>query len=67
LSLQTSVSIPCDDDNPKVWRHTVEVDNTQERWASCDKHREKLLLTGIKIISESKSSNYTQDFEEEEI
>jgi len=45
----------------------VEIDNIQERWASCDKHREELLLTGIKIISESKSPNYTQDFEGEKI
>ncbi len=66
MSLQVLVSIPCNDDNPKVWRHTVEVNNTQERWASCDKHREELRLIGIKIISESKSPNYTQDFFEEE-
>jgi len=67
MSLQVLVSIPCNDNNAKVWRHTVEIDNIQERWASCDNHREELHKAGIKIISESKSPKFAEGFEENQL
>jgi len=52
MSLQTLISIQCNDDNPKTWKHIVETNGIQEKWESCDNHKEGLRLIGIKILVE---------------